>query len=62
MAIHTIYLINPAAKDREMRRKSLDSLTHALQVGEGIGALGVVVHPGALKDDTRTNARKRAVS
>ncbi|MGH2957158.1 MAG: deoxyribonuclease IV, partial [Solirubrobacterales bacterium] len=25
-------------------------------------ALGVVVHPGALKDDTRTNARKRAVS
>jgi deoxyribonuclease IV len=59
--IHMIYLINPAAKDREMRRKSLDSLTHALQVGEGIGALGVVVHPGALKDDTRTNARKRAV-
>jgi deoxyribonuclease IV len=59
--IHMIYLINPAAKDREMRKKSLDSLTHALQVGEGIGALGVVVHPGALKDDTRTNARKRAV-
>jgi deoxyribonuclease-4 len=59
--IHMIYLINPAAKDREMRRKSLDSLVHALTVGEGIGALGVVVHPGALKDDTRTNARKRAV-
>jgi deoxyribonuclease-4 len=57
-----IYLINPAAKDREMRRKSLDSLAHALRVGEGIGAIGVVVHPGALKDDTRTNARKRAVS
>jgi deoxyribonuclease-4 len=61
VAIHMIYLINPATKDREMRRKSLDSLTHALRVGEGIGALGVVVHPGALKDDTRTNARKRAV-
>jgi deoxyribonuclease-4 len=59
--IHMIYLINPAAEDREMRKKSLDSLTHALQVGEGIGALGVVVHPGALKDDTRANARKRAV-
>ena len=57
-----IYLINPAAKDREMRRKSLDSLTHALRVGDGIGALGVVVHPGALKDDTRTNARKRAIN
>jgi deoxyribonuclease-4 len=61
VAIHMIYLINPAAKDREMRKKSLDSLTHALRVGDGIGALGVVVHPGALKDDTRTNARKRAV-
>jgi deoxyribonuclease IV len=61
VAIHMIYLINPAAKDREMRRKSLESLSHALQIGEGIGALGVVVHPGALKDDTRTNARKRAI-
>jgi deoxyribonuclease-4 len=61
VAIHMIYLINPAAKDREMRKKSLDSLTHALRVGEEIGALGVVVHPGALKDDSRTNARKRAV-
>jgi deoxyribonuclease IV len=62
VAIHMIYLINPAAKDREMRKKSLESLTHALRVGDGIGALGVVVHPGALKDDTRTNARKRAIS
>jgi deoxyribonuclease-4 len=61
VAIHAIYLINPATNDKEMREKSLDSLTHALRVGDGIGALGVVVHPGALKDDTRTNARKRAV-
>jgi deoxyribonuclease IV len=60
-AIHMIYLINPAAKDREMQKKSLESLTHALRVGDAIGALGVVVHPGALKDATRTNARKRAV-
>jgi deoxyribonuclease IV len=62
IAIHSIYLINPAAKDKEMREKSLDSLTHALRVGDGIGAIGVVVHPGALKDDTRTNARKRAIA
>jgi deoxyribonuclease IV len=62
VAIHMIYLINPAAKDAEIRRKSLESLTHALRVGDGIGALGVVVHPGALKDDTRTNARKRAIA
>ena len=61
VAIHMIYLINPAAKDSEMRRKSLESLTHALRVGDAIGAMGVVVHPGALKDDTRSNARKRAI-
>jgi deoxyribonuclease IV len=59
--IHMIYLINPAAKDKEMRKKSLESLTHALRVGEGIGAIGVVVHPGALKDDTRANAKQRAI-
>jgi deoxyribonuclease-4 len=61
VAIHAIYLINPATKNSEMRKKSLNSLVHALRVGDGIGAMGVVIHPGALKDDTRTNARKRAV-
>src|SRR5215216_4762019 len=55
VAIHTIYLINPAARDREVRKKSLESRTHALRVGDEIGAIGVVVHPGALKDDTRKN-------
>jgi deoxyribonuclease-4 len=60
--IHMIYLINAAGSDKEMRKKSLASLVHALRVGEGIGALGLVVHPGALKDDTRTNARKRAIA
>ncbi|HEX2359787.1 MAG TPA: deoxyribonuclease IV [Solirubrobacterales bacterium] len=60
--IHMIYLINPATKDREVRRKSLTSLVHALRVAEGIGAIGVVVHPGALKDDTRANAKRRAIA
>ena len=59
--IHMIYLINPASGDKEMRQKSLTSLTHALRVGEGMGALGVVVHPGALKTRHRTTARKRAI-
>ena len=59
--IHMIYLINPATKDKEMRKKSLASLTHALRVGEGMGAIGVVVHPGALKEDTRSNAKTRAI-
>ena len=61
VVIHAIYLINPGTFDPEISEKGLGALTHALQVGDAIGASGVVVHPGALKDDTRTNARKRAV-
>lgn len=48
--IHAVYLINPATPDRELRRKSLESLTHALLIGDGIGAAGVVLHPGSRKD------------
>ena len=59
--VHMIYLINPASGDKEMRKKSLNSLVHALRVSEGMDALGVVVHPGALKTDTRDTARKRAI-
>ena len=50
--IHAVYLLNCASEDREMRAKSLTSLTHSLRVGAGIGAAGVVLHPGsALKGD-----------
>jgi deoxyribonuclease IV len=45
--IHAVYLINPATKDREMRKKSADSLIHALRMGDEIGADGVVLHPGS---------------
>jgi deoxyribonuclease IV len=51
VVIHAVYLINCATKDREMRKKSLDSLTHALRTGDGIGAAGVVLHPGAQKGE-----------
>jgi deoxyribonuclease-4 len=47
--IHAVYLINVASDDAEVRRKSLASLTHALAVGDAIGADGVVVHPGSGK-------------
>ena len=47
--IHAVYLINVASDDAEVRRKSLTSLTHALSVGDAIGAAGVVVHPGSGK-------------
>jgi deoxyribonuclease IV len=61
VVIHAIYLINPASGEKEMRQKSLNSLVHALKVGAGIGADGVVVHPGALKTDPRDKALKRAI-
>jgi deoxyribonuclease IV len=47
--VHAVYLINVASDDPEVCRKSLISLTHALQVGEAIGAGGVIVHPGSGK-------------
>jgi deoxyribonuclease IV len=47
VTIHAVYLINPATRDREMRKKSSDSLIHALRMGDEIGADGVVVHPGS---------------
>jgi deoxyribonuclease IV len=47
--IHAVYLINVASDDAEVCRKSLESLTHALKVGDAIGADGVIVHPGSGK-------------
>ena len=43
--IHAIYLINCATTDKELRKKSRDTLTNALRIGDGIGAKGVVLHP-----------------
>src|SRR4051794_5444868 len=47
VVIHAVYLINAASKDKEVRKKSLNSLGHALRVGDAIGADGVVFHPGS---------------
>lgn len=47
--IHAVYLINVASDDAEVCRRSLASLTHALSVGDAIGAGGVIVHPGSGK-------------
>jgi deoxyribonuclease-4 len=58
--IHAVYLINCATKDRDLRKKSLTSLTHALRVGDGIGAKGVVLHPGSQKTDPLKPSLKRA--
>src|ERR1700744_1934567 len=47
--IHAVYLLNCASDDREIRAKSLASLTHSLRVGQAIGASCVVLHPGPAK-------------
>jgi deoxyribonuclease IV len=60
VVIHAVYLINCATKDRELRKKSLASLTHALRIGDGIGAAGVVLHPGAQKGEALGPSIKRA--
>jgi deoxyribonuclease-4 len=58
--IHAVYLINCATKDKELRKKSLNSLAHALRIGDGIGAAGVVLHPGAQKGEPHGPSMKRA--
>ncbi|HUA06185.1 MAG TPA: deoxyribonuclease IV [Solirubrobacteraceae bacterium] len=58
--IHAVYLINCATEDREMRKKSLTSLLQSLRVGTGIGAIGVVLHPGSAKTGDVSKAIKRA--
>jgi deoxyribonuclease-4 len=60
VVIHAVYLINCATKDKELRKKSLGSLTHALRTGDGIGAAGVVLHPGAQKGEPHGPSMKRA--
>ena len=60
VVIHAVYLINCATKDKDLRKKSLASLTHALRIGDGIGAAGVVLHPGAQKGEALGPSIKRA--
>jgi deoxyribonuclease-4 len=58
--IHAVYLINTATKDKELRKKSRDTLTHALRIGDAIGAAGVVLHPGSTKGEALGPSLKRA--
>lgn len=60
VVIHAVYLINCATDDPDLREKSLTSLTHALWIGDGIGAAGVVLHPGAQKGKPLAGSMRRA--
>jgi deoxyribonuclease-4 len=59
VVIHAVYLINCASTDREIRRKSLASLVHHLELGDAIGAVGVVLHPGSAKGEPHEEALPR---
>jgi len=61
VVIHAVYLINAASKDPEIRRKSLDSMIHALRTGDRIGAAGVVLHPGSAVRQPKEEAMERIV-
>jgi deoxyribonuclease IV len=58
--IHAVYLLNCASEDAEIRDKSRASLIQSLRVGAGIGAAGVVLHPGSAKQGDVGQAIKRA--
>ena len=58
--IHAVYLLNCASEDAEIRDKSRASLIQSLRVGAGIGAAGVVLHPGSAKKGEVKEAITRA--
>jgi deoxyribonuclease IV len=58
--VHTVYLLNCASENPDVRSKSLASLTHSLRVGAQIGAAGVVLHPGSAKRGEVRGAIRRA--
>ena len=60
VVIHAVYLLNCATEDRDMREKTLASLIQSLNVGAGIGATGVVLHPGSAKKGDVPKAIRRA--
>ena len=58
--VHAVYLLNCASEDAEIRDKSRASLIQSLRVGAGIGAAGVVLHPGSAKKGEVKEAITRA--
>lgn len=57
--VHAVYLVNCAAPEPDVRSKSLDALVHALRIGDGMDAEGVVLHPGSAKKDPVPEAMSR---
>ena len=62
IAIHTSYLINLAAKNKEIRKKSIYGLIDELNRASQLGIKYVVVHPGSHGGDGTDPGLKRVVN
>jgi len=54
--VHASYLVNFGSPDRDIVRRSADSVRHTLQRAAEIGARGVVVHTGSAVQPARYDA------
>jgi deoxyribonuclease-4 len=60
IAVHAIYLVNPASENPELRAKTATSLIATLQAAQMLGASRVVTHLGSAKGAERAGALERA--
>jgi deoxyribonuclease-4 len=60
LLIHAVYLLNPGTDDKEMRAKTLASLTASLRAGDALKADAVVLHAGSAKTGDVGEAIARA--
>jgi len=60
IAVHAIYLVNPASENPELREKTARSLIATLKAAEALGASNVITHLGSAKGAERTGALDRA--
>ncbi|MBI5639297.1 MAG: deoxyribonuclease IV [Nitrospirae bacterium] len=59
--IHTSYLVNLAAKQKDLHRKSIDMMVQEMEIADIFGAEYVVLHTGSAAGEEARSARKRSV-
>ena len=62
IAVHSAYLINLAARDETLYRRSVEALCHELKRAAELGADFVVVHVGSSPEEDRTKGLARVVA
>jgi deoxyribonuclease-4 len=60
IAVHAIYLVNPASESDEHRARTVTSLVKTLEAAELLGATCVVTHLGSSKGSTKAEALDRS--